>query len=122
MLTIEDEPIIRRAINRRLGMERSVKLLEIKVADKLSHIAVGIEAELNDKIHVTSVFDLPPQFELTHVHNECDEIAEQYKEARLKMLFTGGTSLPDPGARSERHEAKGNGRRGNWKQYGERTN
>lgn len=121
MLTYDDEPIIRRSIQRRLGTEPSVKLLDIKIVDKGAWIAVSVEAELNDKIHVTSVFDLTPQFELTHVHNECDEIAEQYKEARRKMLFTG-PNLPDLNAISERHVASGNGRRGNWRMYGERSN
>lgn len=119
MLCIDDEPIIRRALMRRLDSEPGVRVLQVLVKEHPQHIAVGVEWMVRDMVHGTSTFHLPKQFELSHVHNECDEIAEGCKEARARFaLHLGGMS--DPGAVSERHTAKGTGERGNWK-YGERT-
>ena len=103
---------------RRLDAETGLRVLEVLVKAHPRHIAVGVLWQANDKILGKSVFDLPPVFELGHVHNEADEIAEQVKEARRKMLFTGGTEMPGLGSISEVHEAKGTGRRGNWRRYG----
>lgn len=114
------EPLIRRSITRRLGTEPGVKLLDIQIKPFRTHIAVGVLWQAYDKAMGQSIFDLPAQFELRHVHNECDEIAEQIKEAWRKFQFTG-PSQPELGAMSEVYEARGTGRRGNWKVYGERT-
>jgi hypothetical protein len=104
---------------KRLDAEPGVRVLEIKAKRHPKHIAVGVEWMVRDLVHGTSVFDLPPQFEHGHLLNECDEIAEQCKEAaKTFALHIGG--IPDMGAKSERYQAKGTGRRGNWK-YGERT-
>ena len=122
MLTYaEDEPIIRRAIQKRLDAEPGVRVLDITIKDHpQSHIAVGVEWMVNDLVHGTSLFHLPPSFEIGHVYNEVDEIAEACKEAKIKFaLHLAG--IADPGTRSERFTAKGTGERGNWK-YGERTN
>lgn len=119
MLTYNDEPIIKRAINRRVGSEVGVKILGIIVKDKLTHITVGIHWQVDDKAVGTSIFDLPSQFELSHVHNECDEIAEQIKEARAKFRVS---DMPEKLDTSEIYKAKGNGRRGQWRMYGERAN
>lgn len=120
MLTFaEDEPIIRNAITKRLDAEPGVRVLDIKIKDHPTHIAVGVEWMVHDLVHGTSVFHLPPSFEIGHVYNEVDEIAEGCKEAKTKFaLHLAG--LPDVGAKSERFRAKGTGERGNWK-YGERT-
>lgn len=121
MLTYDTgEPIIRRALTRRLDAEPGVRVLEIVIKDMKTHIAIGVQWQVNDLATGMSIFDLPPQFELSHVHNEADEIAEGCKEARRKFLLQGG-KMADKGAVSETFEAKGTGRRGNWKQYGERT-
>lgn len=120
MLTYSDEPIIRRALLKRLELFPGGKILDIKVVAHKDWIAVGVEWMLHDKIHGTSTFHLPSHFELSQVHNEADEIYEQFKEAKAKMLFTG-SMIPDLGAISERHTAKGNGLRGNWRKHGERT-
>lgn len=117
MLTVTDEPIIKRALTRRLDNERGVSVLEIKVVGHKSHIAVGLLLHVDDKVLVKSVFDLPPVFELKHVHNEADEIAESCKEARRKLQFTGAY-LPELGAVSEVFTARGTGRRGRWAQLG----
>lgn len=117
MLTIGDEPIIRRALARRIGSEPGVSILEIKVVGHKRHIAVGLLIHVDDKVLVKSVFDLPPVFELKHVHNEADEIAEACKEARRKLQFTGAY-LPELGAVSEVFAAMGTGRRGRWAQLG----
>lgn len=114
------EPIIRRALMRRLDKESGVRVVNLTIKDHPSHIAVGIEWMVGDLVHGTSLFHLPPQFELVHVHNEADEIAEGCKEARRKFLLYAG-KMPERGAVSERYQAKCTGERGNWK-YGERTN
>lgn len=117
MLTIIDEPIIKRALMRRLDNERGVSVLEIKVVGHKHHIAVGLLLHVDDKVLVKSVFDLPPIFELKHVHNEADEIAEGCKEARRRLQFTGAY-LPELGAVSEVFAARGTGRRGRWSELG----
>lgn len=115
------EPLIRRALQRRLTNEHipGLRVLDIIIKDHKRHIAVGVLWQMNDLAVGSSVFDLPAQFELTHVHNEADEIAEQAKEARRRFLLHG---MADKGAISETYTAKGTGRRGNWRQYGERAN
>ncbi len=120
MLTLEeDEPIIRNALTKRLDSEPGVRVLEVTAKAHPQHIAVGVEWMVADIVHGTSLFHLPPQFEISHVLNECDEIAEACKEAkRTFALRLAG--LPDEGAKSERFTAKGTGPRGHWK-YGERT-
>lgn len=119
MLTLEeDEPIIRNSIIKRLDAEPGVRVLDIQIKPHKYHIAVGVEWMVNDLVHGTSVFHLPPQFEHAHVLNEVDEIAEGCKEAKRKFaLHLAGL---EDGAVSERFEANGTGLRGNWK-YGERT-
>lgn len=120
MLTYaEDEPIIRNAIMKRLDKEPGVRVVDIKVKEHPKHIAVGVEWMMHDLVHGTSIFHLPPSFEINHIYNEVDEIAEGCKEAKRKFaLHLAG--MPDKGAVSERYTAKGTGERGNWK-YGERT-
>ncbi len=120
MLTYaEDEPIIRNAIMKRLDKEAGVRVLNIAVKEHPQHIAVGVEWMVHDKVHGCSTFHLPPSFEIDHIYNEVDEIAEGCKEAKRKFaLHLAG--LDQPGAISERYTAKGTGERGNWK-YGERT-
>lgn len=120
MLTYSDEPIIRRAISRRLDSVPGLRTLEVLVKDHKQHITVGVNWQMNDLVIGNSVFDLPPQFELGHVHNEADEIAEQAKAARKQFLLYG--AMPAKGSISETYTAKGTGRRGNWRRYGERAN
>lgn len=120
MLTYSDEPIIRRSLMRRLDSVPGLRVLEVLVKEHKAHIAVGVQWQMNDLVIGNSVFDLPTQFELGHVHNEADEIAEQAKEARRRFLLR--TSMSAIGERSEVYEAKGTGRRGNWRRYGERAN
>jgi hypothetical protein len=60
-----------------------------------------------------SRFDLPPLFELRHVHNEIDEIAEQYKAARADF-WKHGRVLP---AEMPEREMSGTGLRGRWTQH-----
>lgn len=115
MLTVSDEPIIRRALTRRLDNESGVKVLEIKVKDHPNHIAVGLLLHVDDKIIVKSVFDLPTIFQLIHVHNEADEIAEQCKEARRNIGISGGFGMSEKNFKGEVFEAKGTGRRGRWR-------
>lgn len=120
MLTYDTgEPLIRRALMRRLTGETGLKVLGILIKDHGGHITVGVQWQMNDLAIGNSIFDLPGHFELRHAHNEADEIAEQAKEARRRFLLHG--AMPAKGSVSETYEAKGTGRRGNWRMYGERT-
>lgn len=119
MLTIEDENTVRHAISKRLGAEPGVHVLEIVIKEHKAHIAVGVLWDVNDVVIGDSIFHLPPSFEIGHIHNEVDEIAEQCKEAkRTFALRLAG--LSDDYTLSDVIKAKGTGERGNWK-YGERT-
>ncbi len=111
--TANDEPVIRRALTRRLDAETGVRVLEVKVKDHRAHITVGVLLHVDDKVIVRSVFDLPPQFKLAHIVNEADEIAEGCKEARRNHAL----SIIMPFGQSEERQARGTGRRGNWRKH-----
>jgi hypothetical protein len=124
MISARDEPIIRRALMRRLDAEPGVRVLEIHIFDHQRYVAVGLLLHVDDKIIVKSLFDLEPKgfnaedghlYELKDIHNQADEIAEQCKEARKTLRFTGSGSLV--GAVSQIHVAKGTGRRGHWRNH-----
>lgn len=113
MLTNHDTATVRHAILKRLDNERRAKICDIRFAQIPDGVAVGIETLLDGVIDLWSRFDLPKSFELSHVHNEIDEIAEQYKAARKQYYENGGAFLVQP----ERQIA-GTGLRGRWMQYG----
>lgn len=113
MLTADDTPTIRFAITRRLDAEPGVEICEIKFAKHPDHIAVGILATLGKTIVTRSRFDLPNSFELSHLHDEIDEIAEQYKAARKVYFGRGGSFLIQP-----ERQLDGSGLRGRWAKYG----
>lgn len=111
MLTFEDEPTIRHAIMKRLDKERGVDISDVLIKSHLDCIAVGILATIDDAIVVRSRFDLPPEFDYRHLHNEIDQVAEQYKAARLD--FTGrGHHLRQPEI-----QLMGTGLRGLWAKH-----
>lgn len=115
----DDETIIRNAISKRLNAEPGVNVLEIVIKEHPQHIAVGVLWDVHDVVIGESIFHLPPSFEISHIHNEVDEIAEGCKEAkRTFALRLAG--LSDDYTLSDVIKAKGTGERGNWK-YGERT-
>lgn len=111
MLTSDDTPTIRFAINRRLGAEPGVTLCAIKFAKAPGVISVGVLARLGNTIITTSRFELPDPFEHGHLLAEIDEIAEQYKLVR-KDFFTARLPV------SEVRQVPGTGTRGNWARYG----
>ena len=112
MLGFEDEPTVRNAIIKRLDRERGVEVHDIMIRNGGDHVAVGVLATLDHALVLRSRFDLPASFELRHVHNEIDEIAEQYKRAR-RDYWSHGRTLP----REEQH-LSGTGTRGRWAHYG----
>ena len=124
MLTYQDEPTIRNAILKRLDRERGVEIHDLLIRPKhdaiiegrrvMTSIAVGILATLDHALVIKSRFDLPPSFDYRHLHNEIDEIAEQYKSAR-RDFWAHGRVLPK--GQVER-EMSGTGLRGRWAQYG----
>lgn len=116
MLTYSDEPIIRRALMRRLDSVPGVRVLAVNTVEHKTYLAVGVEWMVRDVVHGTSLFHLPLSFELSHVHNEADEIAEGCKEAKSKFALALA-GMVQPGSVSERFKALGTGERGNWK-YG----
>src|SRR6266550_2045118 len=98
MLTWEDEPTIKNAIQKRLGAERGVTICDIPVEADIDCIRVGILAQVDSTLIVRSRFDLPLEFELSHLHNEIDEIAEHYKAARADF-WAKGRALEQPETR-----------------------
>ena len=125
-MTYEDEPTIRHAIMRRFDPakgkkgERGIKVCEILVQPHMIEnppfIAVGVLAAIDsehDGPIVRSYFHLPAEFELRHLHNEIDEIAEQYKSARIDMALNGRMMKF-----GEQRTMLGTGLRGNWAMYG----
>ncbi len=116
MLTYDDEPTIRWAIERRMDKEPGVKCSYVHVEPCLEamppFLAVGVTVELGLGMDVTSVFHVPSQFEHGHLMNELDEIAEKVKEARAHF-FRNGMDFS-----GKRVELKGTGHRGHWKRYG----
>lgn len=126
--TANDEPVVRRALMRRLDAEPGVRVLEVKLHEHKRNIdgrgmirqkpiepfiTVGVLLHVDDKTILNALFDLPPQFKLAHVVNEADEIAEQCKEARRNMALTKIM----PFGQGEVRQAKGTGRRGNWRKH-----
>ena len=111
MLTADDTPTIRFAILRRLDQEPGVKVCEVKFQQHHDCLSVGLLATLGDSIITRSRFDLPLHFEHSHLINEIDEIAEQYKVAR-RDFFTAGRAV------SEEKTLDGTGLRGRWISYG----
>jgi hypothetical protein len=142
MLTFDDNPTIRHAILKRLDKEPNVKVVDIVIRDcteppptgmlsslvellalrkaHVPHIEVGVWLFLTDTIRkdgegmvdLRSFFDLPAQFELRHVHNEIDEIAEAAKKAREKTAVTRLVHVP--GLQHKREQLEGTGLRGRW--------
>lgn len=110
MLTADDLPTIRFAIVRRLDLEPGVKICDLKMVPRPGCIAVGVLAMINETAHVISRFELPDPFELSHLHDEIDEIAEHVKTAR-KNAGAGLLELPE-------RTIPGTGLRGRWLRYG----
>lgn len=131
MLTGEDTPTIRLAINRRLGTLPGVAICDIKferykkgemardIDSKLmlpspcAMLRVGVLATVSvgEGIVTKSVFDLPDPFEHGHLLAEIDQIAEQWKRARRDVYLA---DLPV----SEEKFVPGTGTRGLWSRYG----
>lgn len=79
----------------------------------LPFFRVGTLIELDHVILTRSRFDLPIPFELRHLHNEIDEIAEHFKAVRREYYGRGAPMLV-----GTEKQLRGNGMRGNWKKYG----
>ena len=108
MLTGNDVPTIRHAIIKRLSTEPGVAIADIPVDVAHDCIRVGVIVTLGESLLVRSRFDLPSEFELVHLHNEIDEIAEQYKAARKDFwsngrMMVGEKAVPGTGLRGRWH-------------------
>jgi hypothetical protein len=110
-----DNPTIRHAIIKKLDAERGVEINDIQIHTHKDCVRVGILAILDgmDSLIVDSRFELPLQFELRHLHNELDQIAEQYKAARRDFWANGRTM-----AGSIERRLHGTGLRGLWRHDG----
>lgn len=112
MLSFDDDATIRNAILKRLDGERGVRVCDIKMAPARNavppYIRVGIESLLDAQFTCVSFFDLPGEFEIGHLRNEIDEVAEQYKSARLDRFFNGPTE------NGRMRTMRGTGLRGRW--------
>jgi hypothetical protein len=88
MLTYYDGAvIIEHSVRTKLDAERGVKVLDIKIKPLRDGVGVEVEALLDNLIETLSLFGLNAEFELIDVHNEIDQIAESYKQARRRVLF-----------------------------------
>lgn len=109
MLTGDDIPTIRHAIIKRLSVEPGVAVADIPIELAEDCIRVGVLATLGETLLVRSRFDLPTEFEIGHLHNEIDEIAEQYKVARKDFwssgrMMVGEKAVPGTGLRGRWHK------------------
>jgi len=125
MLTYEDEATIRNAIWKRLHEPGKTEIADIQVVNNPDatppFIRVDIWFILKDRIQneglidPRSHFDLPAEFERSHLLNEIDEIAEQLKfirkDTKLTMLKFMGAIFG-----SRRKAVSGTGLRGRWPQ------
>ena len=112
MLSAENDiPIIRHAITKKLGAERGVTIYDLVIREVKDCIRVGVITVLDGPggIQTESRFELPKQFELRHVHNEIDQIAEMIKMAR-RDFWANGKTLPG----SIERQIIGTGMRGLW--------
>lgn len=135
MLYASDTPSIRFALHRRLDHEPGVQIVDIKfekykAGDRYTadlggkiwavanepFIRVGVLATLGGTILTRSRFDLPVPFEIGHLRNEIDEIAEQYKAARKEYFGRGHGVILTPET-----QLRGTGLRGRWADYGTRA-
>ena len=118
MLTANDTPTIRNAIQRRLAAEPGIDSVHTTfVKFPGSHVAVQIELHLgwiDEKLlAVVSTFDLPDPFEHGHLLNEIDQVAEGVKAARRGVYAGGGGVYDIP-----QTQLPGTGARGLWGRYG----
>lgn len=98
---------------RRLDKEPGVEICDVLIQPADGFIAVGILALLGQMLITKSRFHLPDPFEIGHLHNEIDEIAEQYKAARKEFFGRGGNFMAHP-----EKQLAGTGLRGRWAKYG----
>lgn len=82
MLTWADMPTLKNAMTKRLDKERGLKVIDIFTGRGQDCIRVGVLLALDGLLQIRSAFELPPEFDYKHLHNEIDQIAEQCKEAR----------------------------------------
>ena len=118
MLTVNDTPTIRFAIQRRLDKEPGIDYVHTTFAKfPGSHITVLVELHLGwvgEKLfHMRSTFDLPDPFEHGHLLDEIDQVAEQAKAARKDYFGRGAGIVLNPQV-----QLAGTGQRGLWKRYG----
>lgn len=118
MLTINDKPTIKHAIRRRLDEEGKRQVVDVGIEDGKDHIRVGVWIILLDTIgdeglvDVQSTFELPPSFDIKHLHNEIDEIAEACKKAKTEIGIA--KLLWKPEQTEPRKQLIGTGLRGQW--------
>lgn len=122
MLTYLDEATIRSAITKRLHEDGKTEIADIQIINQPDavppHMQVGIWFVLKDRIQVEglidprSFFDLPAEFDRSHLLNEIDEIAEQLKVVRQETQRVG--LVFDPGKTQARKVVVGTGLRGRW--------
>ncbi len=113
MLNRTDTPTIRNAIHKRLGKERGVTICEIKFWQHEDCISVGVLATVDEGPITRSLFDLPPEWDIRHLWDEIDEVAEQMKAARKAHFGRGGLPMAKPEV-----QLAGTGLRGRWAKYG----
>ena len=110
-----DKPTIRNAIFKRFTDDLGIIIADIAFKDLPDGVRVNVW--LLDSRHIQTAglldiqgqFDLPEQFQHSHLLNELDEIAEGVKEARRKTGIAILVAAP-----TYRQPVKGTGLRGRW--------
>ena len=117
-LTFSDEPTIRNALMKRLPKEPGITVVDIVITKRPDCIFVGIDAEIDansDAALITrSKFELPRWFDYQHLHDEIDQVCEQFKAARKQHH---GRALAGQVVQSAEIALAGTGRRGLWRKY-----
>lgn len=111
MLTFDDEPTVKAAIEKRFGREKGVRILDVRMAKGAESLSVGVSAELDGALHLRGMFELPPSFDYRHLHDEIDQLSEQAKEARRDFWRRGRPDAVDNVALT------GTGMRGLWARH-----
>jgi hypothetical protein len=126
MLTFQDEATIRNAIWKRLHEPGKTEIADIQVVnypdDNPPFIRVDVWFILKDRIQQDGLidprshFDLPHEFEHSHLLNEIDEIAEQLKFIRKDTKLSALSFVRNLFGANQRKVVSGTGLRGRWPQ------
>ena len=118
MLAYDDWPTIKNAIQKRVGAEPGIRVVDIKIKNlgdpkspEGEFIKIGVEVLIDSHWEAFSVTELPKEFQHIHLLNQIDEMIESFKAARLNGWKKGEISdVKNPTL----NRLPGTGLRGHW--------